>query len=992
MAGDRQAGGFRLPRGGLVDRSRTLSFTFDGDPYRGYTGDTLASALAANGVRLVGRSFKYHRPRGILTAGSEEPNALVELRSGARCEPNTRATVVELYQGLAATSQNRWPSLQFDLLAVNSLLAPFFPAGFYYKTFMWPGALWEKLYEPSIRRAAGLGSASLKPDPDRYEKAWAHCDVLVIGAGPTGLMAALAAGRAGARVILADEDFRFGGRLLAEVVTIGGEGAAAWAERTVAELASLPNVRLMPRTTVFGVYDGLTYGAIERVNDHVATPPQYEPRQRGWRIIAKRAVLAAGATERPLTFPNNDRPGIMLAGAVRTYLNRFAVAPGKRAVVVTSSDDGWRTARDLARAAVEIVAVVDTRAGAKPREAAAFRVIAGGSVETAHGGQALTGLTVHDVVGSPIKLDCDLVVMSNGWNPTVHLTCHLGHKPQWREDIQAFVPATLPPGMAAGGAAAGTYALAGCLADGARLGAQAVEGAGLKPVAIPVPAAEREETGTVAPCWPRPGMAAGAFVDFQNDVTTKDVELAHREGYGAPEHVKRYTTLGMGTEQGKTANVTALAVIAALDGRTIPDAGTTTFRPPYTPISFGALAGSHRGHEFRPTRLPPSHEWAASNGAVFAETGLWLRAQYFRQNGDAGWQQSVAREAETVRRAAGICDVSTLGKIDVQGSDAAAFLDRVYANMISTLPLGRARYGIMLREDGFVLDDGTVSRLADQHFVLTTTTAHAEKVLQHLHFCHQVLWPTLDVAIVSVTEQWAQFAVAGPRARDVLIKLSDDPAGLSNAALPFMGVTEIRVGGVAGRVFRVSFSGELAYEVAVPTTYGDALFRALMDAGAEFGVTPYGTEALNVLRIEKGHASGPEIDGRTTARDLGMEKLVSAKKDCIGRVMSAREALITPERPMLVGFKAVDPEASLSAGAHLLAVGKPATAEHDEGHISSVARSPALKCDIGLGFLRYGRRRIGERVWSIDLLRGRDVLCEVVDPVFIDAKGERLRG
>ncbi len=553
----------------------------------------------------------------------------------------------------------------------------------------------------------------------------------------------------------------------------------AWAEGALAELSSLANVRLMPRTTVYGVYDGGTYGAVERVNDHLAAPPPFEPRQRGWRIVAKRAVLAAGALERPMTFADNDRPGIMLASAVRTYLNRFGVAAGKRAVVLTSCDDGWRTARDLAHAGVAVEAVVDTRPGSHaPRYApegasqvAPWRVIAGAAVEKVHGRAALTGLTVRDGSGRHIDIACDLLAMSNGSNPTLHLTCHLGNKPRWSEDLQAFVPASTPPGMAVGGAAAGSFSLSECFAHGARLGAEAASDTGFAAAAPPPPAVESEEGYGAAPCWPKPGSGAKAFVDFQNDVTVGDVELAHREGYGAPEHVKRYTTLGMGTEQGKTASVAALALAAALSGRTIPETGTTAFRPPYTPVAFGAFAGTHRGREFRPTRLPPSHAWAQAHGAVFADAGLWLRAQYFRQAGETSWQQSVAREVVTVRRAVGICDVSTLGKIDVQGANAGAFLDRVYVNTVSTLPVGRARYGLMLREDGFVLDDGTVSRLAEQHFLATTTTAHAVKVLEHLHFCHQVLWPELDVAIAPVTEQWAQFAVAGPRSRDVLAKL-----------------------------------------------------------------------------------------------------------------------------------------------------------------------------------------------------------------------------
>ena len=974
----------RLDSGGRIDRARRLTFRFDGHVYDGHPGDTLASALLANGVRLMGRSFKYHRPRGVLTAGAHEPNALVELGTGARRTPNVRATMAELHDGLAATSQNRWPSLAFDLRAVNGLFKPLFVAGFYYKTFMWPARFWEAVYEPFIRKSAGLGRASRLPDPDRYEHAHLHADVLVVGAGPSGLAAALAAGRAGARVVLCDENFEVGGSLLGERTALDGESGPDWAAAALADLARLDKVHLLPRTTVFGYYDHNTLGAVEQVAIGPGEANGHAPRERLWKLEARRVILATGAHERPIAFAGNDLPGVMLASAARAYVNRFGVRPGRRAVVFGNNDDIQTTADDLEAAGIEIAAVVDSRPAEAERGLS--RPFRQGHIAAARGRLGVAGVRLDDGT----RLACDLVAVAGGWNPSVHLSSQTGPKPVWDAAQACFVPGPSKQAETAVGAAAGRFGTDTALLDGASAGISAAGACGFTAKMPELPQVAEPPRGNLVPCWYIAGREKSAYVDPQNDVTVADVKLAAREGYSNVEHMKRYTTLGMATDQGKIANVTGLAILAEARGLAIPEVGTTTFRPPYTPVSIGALAGYARQRTFRPTRRTPLHAWHAERGAVFVEAGAWLRARYVPRDGE-DMRTAASREVRTVRDAVGICDVSTLGRIDIQGPDAATLLNRVYINGWTKLPVGKARYGLMLREDGMVLDDGTTSRLGETHYLMTATTANAGAVLTHLEHCLQVVWPELDVQVSSVTDQWAGIAVAGPCARPLLQRLLPGE-DLSNAAFPFMAAGCFDLHGVPLRLFRISFSGELGFEVNVPADDGPAVADLLMRHGEDLDVCVYGLEALDMMRIEKGHVTGAELDGRVTAADLGMGRMMSTKKDYIGRHLAQRPALADPARPRLVGLRAVDPRQRIRAGAHLLPQGAAITIDNDEGYVSSATYSPTLDAHIALGFLARGAERHGEIVRAADPVRGGDVFVEVVPSVFVDPEGERQRG
>ncbi|MEY4267378.1 MAG: hypothetical protein RIS90_1913 [Pseudomonadota bacterium] len=995
----------RLAQGGLVDRAEVLHFTYDGIAFQGHPGDTLASALLANGVHLVGRSFKYHRPRGILSAGSEEPNALVQLYAGSRTEPNARATQIALHDGLIASSQNCWPSVRFDIGAINNTLSSLLPAGFYYKTFMWPpGPAWWLRYEHLIRRAAGMGKSASEPDPDHYEHCFAHCDVLVVGAGVSGLAAARAAAASGARTIVCDEDCRMGGRMVASEQLIDGIPARGWIVRALAELQALPNVTLLTRTTAFGIYDGNLIGLAERAGDLDGEPSPHLPRQRLWKVRAKALVLASGAHERPIAYANNDLPGTMLAGAVQTYVERFAVRPGAHAVVFTNNDSAYACALALHQTGCS-VEVVDVRSESDLTGGLVVRAKEGGvkvsarSVVTNALGrthvQAVDIAPLQGASGASRRVACDLIAISGGWNPAVHLFSQARGKLRFDPRLASFVPDSTSAPVFVAGAAKGVFSLNAALTDGHAQGLAASHRAGIETTTvISAPVADPILIGSIVPLWdvPSPNPRAKRFVDFQNDVTANDVALAAREGYHSVEHTKRYTTLGMGTDQGKTSNVVGLALLARQLERSIPEVGTTTFRAPYTPVTLGVFPGHAVGLNIEPVRRTAMHDWHVQNGARMVNGGLWRRPHSYPRPGESEFD-AANREALNVRTHVGVVDVSTLGKIELQGRDVPEFLNRIYCNRWDTLQVGRCRYGLMLREDGIVLDDGTTSRLAEGHFLMTTTTVNAVKVMQNIELLLQNDWPELDVYATSVTEQWAAAAVSGPNARALLAGLVD--IDISNAAFPFLAVADCQLqtaaGKVPARLFRMSYSGESAYEVHVPATSGLAMWEAIIEAGAPLGIMPYGTEAMSTLRIEKGHVVvGAEADGRTTADDLGMGKLVTAAKWCIGKPLLNRPDLIRPDRWQLVGLTALDGK-EMPRAAKLVEDPQATTPTTMLGHVTAWCWSPNLNAWLALALLEGGRGRHGQTLWAVSPLAGAAVKVRVGPPCFIDPDGERLR-
>jgi len=994
---------FRTDSGGLIDRSKPITFMFNGVRYQGYEGDTLASALLANGVHFVGRSFKYHRPRGIQSAGAEEASAMVQLREGARSEPNIRSTQVELFDGLTASSQNCWPNLNFDVQSINNWFKGMLPAGFYYKTFKWPLSMW-MTYEHVIRNAAGMGKSAVKKDPDRYERANAFCDVLVVGGGPSGLMAALSAARSGARVIIAEDTPGFGGHLKGRRAEVDGKPAMDWVAGVVAELEGMDNVTLMPRTTVASYYDHNMLVLNEHTGDHLPTAADVTPRQKTWKVWATEVVLCAGSIERPLVFGNNDRPGIMLASAAQTYVNQFGVKPGCRTVVFTNNDSAYEAAMDMKAADIEIAAIVDVRhersVAAQEAASAGIEVLNGHAVFNAKGSKRVSGVEVmalnadgNGLTGNARTISGDFVCMSGGWTPSVHLFSQSRGKTKWSDELAAFVPGETFQRERSAGACKGTFGLADCLSEGAKAGAEAAKAAGIKGAkAASAPSADNATQGAMQAVWKvplPPHTHIKQFVDFQNDVGASDIELAAREGYKSVEHAKRYTTLGMGTDQGKTSNINGLAILAGALDKPIPEVGHTTFRPPYTAISFGAIAGQERGHHFAPSRRTPLHDWHAENGAPFVPAGYWLRAQYYLRPGEGMWD-AIYRETVNVRTNVGLCDVSPLGKIDIQGKDSGEFLNRIYINGFAKLAVGKARYGVMLREDGVVFDDGTTSRLAENHYMMTTTTAKAAAVLQYLEYLLDVVWPELDVHVVSVTEEWCGIAVAGPKSRELLSRVTD--VDMSNDAFEFMGVREGKICDVPGRIYRISFSGELAYEIGVPADWGRHVWETLIAEGEDLGVMPYGMEAMGILRIEKGHITGGEINGRTSAGDLGFGGMMSSKKPFIGQRSLSKPAHTDPERKSLVGLKSVDGKSRIPRGAQIVADPGAKLPMDMQGEVTANCYSPNLKEYIGLGIVRRGPERHGERLWAISPLTNQCVEVELCSPHMFDPEGERLRG
>ena len=992
----------RLTNEGLINRNKEITFSFNGKKYVGYEGDTLASALLANGVHLVGRSFKYHRPRGFFGAGVDEPNAKLQIKLNGHSEPNVNATEIELVDGIEATSQNCWPSVEFDVGAINNFLNKFFPAGFYYKTFMWPKSFWYKIYEPFIRKAAGLGVASVEKDKERYEHKYEYCDLLVTGSGPAGLSSAYAAAKNGAKVILAEDKPRFGGSLLTDDVTIDNLSGKAWTDKIITELKEMPNVIVKNRSQVFGYYDHNMMVMFERTGDHLNEKPKYTPRQRLWYIRAKEVLLSTGSIERPIVFGNNDTPGVFLSAAAKEYIKVYGVLVGKKPLIFTNNDSAYETALEFKKQGIEPI-ILDTREeqsselidAAKNQN---IQIKFSHAVMAANGYKkvksAQIGRLNKDKTGfeSSETIECDCICVSGFWTPTVHLASQSGNKLKFNDQIDAFIPDKSKQNETSIGASKGTFTLQKTLEEGFNTGFEISKNITNNNNSIPTPNSNEPKKNTHDKFWCSPlpeGKNYKRFVDFQNDVAVSDIEVALREGYRSIEHVKRYTTLGMATDQGRTSNLNGLQLVANVEKKIVPQVGHTTFRPPFTPITIGTIVGREVDMEYMPTRKTPMHTWHEKNNAVFVDAGAWKRPRYYKQGNETLFEAS-KREAKNVRDHVGICDVTTLGKIDIKGPDAAEFLNRVYTNAWLKLPIGKARYGVMLREDGVVMDDGTTTRISENHYHMTTTTAQAANVLSHLEYYLQVVWPELNVNVISTTEQWAGAALAGPKSRDVLAKLFPD-LDVSNEALPFMGYTEGNLFGVNAKIFRISFSGELAYEINVASDHGLFMWEKMMEIGKEFNIQPYGTEALSTLRIEMGHVAGPELDGRTIPYDVALEGLVSKKKDFIGKRSLQKEAFNTSDRQKIVGLVPTDKKSSIPEGSHLV-IDKSAKLPNPKlGHVSSSCWSVENNNPFSLAIVKDGKNMIGKKLFAVSPLKNTAIEVEVISSHYVDHEGKRVR-
>ena len=993
---------FRITSGGLIDRSKEISFIFNGKKYTGYKGDTLASALLANGVHLIGRSFKYHRPRGIIAAGVEDANGKVQLYKDNITEPNVNVTEVELVEGLRIESQNCWPSVNFDVGGINNFLNRFFPAGFYYKTFMWPKSFWYHVYEPFIRKAAGMGRASLDPDPDRYEHQYEHCDILVVGSGPSGIASALSAAKNGARVILAEDKARFGGSLLTDNVTIGNKNGDEWVEDSISELKSMPNVIIKKRSQVFGYYDHNMLVMFERCKDHLNNPEPYTPRQRLWYIRAKHVLISTGSIERPLIFANNDRPGIMLASSAREYLKVYGVLPGKKPIIFTNNDTAYETAIEFKSHGIDTI-ILDTRKSSDAGVVIEAKNI-GIEVKFNHGIANTAGYkkvksaTIGELTESKdgyknlTTIPCDSIFVSGNWTPTVHLASQSGNKLKYESETDTFLPDQSRQKETVTGSANGSFTLKESLADGFKKGYQLSDEITKNGRETSIPISDEKDFGSHDKFWCMPlpdNKHYKRFVDFQNDVAVSDIQLAVREGFRSIEHVKRYTTLGMATDQGKTSNLNGLQLVSDLEKKIVPEVGHTTFRPPYTSVTIGTIIGREVGKNYRATRKSPIHEWHEKNNAVFVDAGLWLRPRYYKR-GNETLQEAAKREALNVRQNVGICDVTSLGKIDIKGKDSAEFLNRVYTNAFLKLPVGKARYGVMLREDGMVFDDGTTTRLAENHFHMTTTTAQAANVLSHLEYYLQVVWPELDVNVVSTTEQWAGAAIAGPKSRELLQRLFPEE-DMSNEGFPFMGFKELKFKNTVARVFRISFSGELAFEMNVMSDYGEEMWNEIISQGKDFGIQPYGTEALSTLRIEMGHVAGSEIDGRTIAHDLSLEGMLSQKKDFIGKRSLNRKAFTENNREKIVGVVPIDKKTSIPEGSYLVENAKASFPNPKLGHVSASCWSVEYDNPFSLAIIKDGKNKKGEKLFAVSPLKNKIIPVEIVSQHYVDPEGKRVR-